>query len=358
MVKWLNHVTIAAPREGAGDTSHTVDPSSASNVVAGSPFTPTAGRFLVCFSGGSVTSTTPSGWTLPTGGNIVANGGLYIWYRTAAGSDTITTTHNGANYPVVFDIYEFPSGSSFISVSGAGNVSASGGAGPSLSGLTSAANFRCAAVNQNISAAVTPSFTWSNGTEAVDTGTPQASGTDGYGYSLTYMEDQTGATYSSAATGSVTTTSCERLVLAINAASAGTSITADSATLILEGQTPTLSGSGSASIPVDTASLTLQGQTPAIAGSGSASIPVDSATLTLQGQTPLLAGSGNVNIPVDTAILTLQGQTPALSSGIVIPVDTAILNLQGQTPTLSAGPGPIPYMFGVEFEVTWEGSNL
>lgn len=358
MVKWLNHVTIAAPRNGTN--SHTVDPN-AGTVVAGAAFVPTAGRLLVVIAEGAVTSTTPSGWTLPTGGSAINNTGLYLWYRTAAGSDTFSTTHNGSNYPVVFDIYEFPSGSTFIGSAAQGNVSAAGGAGPSLSGLTASANWRAAAVAQNRTNATSPiTMSWSVGTEAVDTlavqgGTPT---TDGYCYSLAYVEDSAAATFSSAATSTDTSTSCERLVFAFNIAAAGTSLTADPATLTLQGQTPSLDGSGSASIPVDTASLNLQGQTPAIAGSGSADIVADKATLTLQGQTPILAGSGNVDISVDTAILNLQGQTPTLGSGIVIPVDTAVLSLQGQTPTLTAGPGPTPYVFGVEFEISYEGSSL
>lgn len=313
MVKWLNHVTIAAPRNGS--TTHTVDPSSASGVVAGTPFTPTAGRFLVCFSGGSVTSTTPSGWTLPTGGNVVANGGLYIWYKTAAGGDTVVTTHNGSNYPCVFDFYEFPAGTSFVQVAGQGNVAAAGGAGPSLSGLTASSDFRCAAVNQNISGGTAPTFTWSNGTEAVDTGTPAAGGTDGYGYSLTYQEDQVGATYSSAATSTITITAVERLVLALDVPAAGSGATVDPAIITLQGVTPVLTGSGSSNVSVDSASVALQGVTPALSGSGSSVQAVDPASVNLVGQTPSISGSGSALMSIDSAVLNLIGVTPQLSTG-------------------------------------------
>jgi hypothetical protein len=115
MSNWLNHVTIAAPRNGT--TSHTCDPTNATGggtVVTGSTFTPTSGRLLVVVCYGAVTFTTPSGWTLPTSGSAVNNGGLYVFYRTAAGSDPFTTTQNGSNYPVVFDIYEFATGSTFV----------------------------------------------------------------------------------------------------------------------------------------------------------------------------------------------------------------------------------------------------
>jgi hypothetical protein len=218
MVKWLNHVTIAAPRNGT--LTHTIDPAASATVVAGAAFTPTAGRFLVCVAGGAVTSTTPAGWTLPAGGSAINNAGVYLWYRTAAGGDTFTTTHNASNYPVVFDIYEFPATTAFIGVSAAGNV-ASGGAGPSLGGLTASATLRCAVACQDINAAVAPTYTWSVGTEAVDTSTVLA-GTDGYGYSLAYVEDSAAASFSSAATSTVGSPTIERLVFALNVPASGT----------------------------------------------------------------------------------------------------------------------------------------
>src|SRR6478735_9379450 len=108
MAKWINHVAINTPRNAT--TTHTVDPSTGT-AANGTLFTPTAGNLLVCLVEGAVTSTTPTGWTLPTGGSAVNNTGHYVWYRTAAGGDTFTTTHNGSNYPVLFDFYEFASGS-------------------------------------------------------------------------------------------------------------------------------------------------------------------------------------------------------------------------------------------------------
>lgn len=217
MATFINHVTIAAPRNGTD--SHTVDPSSGV-AVAGTPFTPSAGNLLVCVVEGPVTSTTPSGWTLPGGGSAVNNTGLYVWYRTAAGGDVLSTTHNGIDRPVVFDFYEFPVDSVFLGAAAQGNVSGAGGAGPSLSGLTDTANFRAAAVGQNRALPSPVSFTWSNGVEAVDTSVSQAA-TDGYGYSLSFLEGETGSTYSSAATSTDTATTCERLVFAVSAAASG-----------------------------------------------------------------------------------------------------------------------------------------
>ena len=217
MVKWINHATIAAPRNAT--TTHTVTPSSGT-VAAGALFTPTAGNLLVCLVEGAVTSTTPTGWTLPSGGSAVNNTGLYLWYRTAAGGgDSLTTTHNGSNYPLVFDFYELPAGTTFLSAASATAV-ASGGAGPSLSGLSATANLRCAVAAKTVANATLITFTWSTGTEAVDTSVAFASSTDGYGYSLAYVEDATTATFSSAATDTGPSTQ-ERIVFALNVAASG-----------------------------------------------------------------------------------------------------------------------------------------
>lgn len=211
-MKWTNHVAIAAP--GNGTNSNTINPNSGV-AVAGSLFTPTAGRLLVVLVSGSVTSSTPSGWT--NAGQAVNNSGLYIWRRVAVGGDTFTTTHNGANYPVMFDIYEFPEDSVFIGASAEGNVSATSGAqGPTLSGLTADANMRMAVASQSWSSGATPTFTWSGGTEAVDTNASWTGAISGYGYSLAYVENATDGTFGLAATSTLTFVTVERAVLAIN----------------------------------------------------------------------------------------------------------------------------------------------
>lgn len=133
MTFWLNHVTIDAT--GAG--SHTVDPSNPTaigTVVDGSAFTPTAGRLLVLVAAGPVTSGTPTGWTLPSGGSAVSTDGLYVFRKTAAGSDTAVIGHNSAAYHVIFDIYEFDSAASFGSSTA--SAGAASGATVTLSGLT------------------------------------------------------------------------------------------------------------------------------------------------------------------------------------------------------------------------------
>lgn len=212
-MKWLNHVTIAAPANGTN--SHTIDPSSGV-VVAGESFTPTAGTLLIVLVSGSVTSSTPAGWTLAA--QAVNNSGLYLWRRIAAGGDTFTTTHNGTNFPVAFDIYEFPEDTVFIGANAAGNISAtSGDPGPTLTGLTADANMRMAVASQSWSSGPEPTFTWSGGTEAADTNADWTGAISGYGYSLAYIEDDTSGSFGLSATSTLTFVTVERIVLALNA---------------------------------------------------------------------------------------------------------------------------------------------
>ena len=211
MPNWLNHVAIAAPRNGT--TSHTVDPNGGS-VVAGSNFSPTAGRLLVAFSGGPVTSTTPSGWTLPTNGDVVGAAGLYVWYITAAGADTITTSHGAAsNFPIVVDFYEFPTGSTFVGAARQVDT-ADNTAGPTLSGLTGL-NWTAGVAAQALSSAGGVSYTWDAGTEATDTSVDNTGGTDGYTYSLTYTDDNAASSQAYTANSTLNDVT-ERLVVAVD----------------------------------------------------------------------------------------------------------------------------------------------
>lgn len=213
MAKWISQVTIAAPRNGT--TTHTVGPDSGT-VVTGTLFTPTAGNFLVCLAEGAVTSTTPAGWTLPTGGSAVANTGLYIWYRTAAGGDTFTTTHNGSNYPVVFSFYEFAAGTTFVSAAAATGIANTSTAGPTISGLTGT-NLIMGVLGHGCGLDNTAaSVAWGSGVEQVDTFVQNAT-TDGYLFSVAYLEDSalTSTTMSTTVTITGTGSSNERLIFAV-----------------------------------------------------------------------------------------------------------------------------------------------
>lgn len=218
MADWINHCAISAPRNGT--TAHNSITPSSGTVASGSTFTPTAGNLLVCFVEGAVTSTTPSGWTLPASGSAINNTGLYVFYKTAAGSDTLSTTHNASNYPAIFDFYEFPAGSTFNKSATSTGVVFSGGAGPTLSSITGAPNWLAAVVAYANSTATIPTTTWSAGTEIVDTGVA-GSPTDGYTYSTSALDSSALTSWSSAATLSSNPAgnTCERLVVAVSVVS-------------------------------------------------------------------------------------------------------------------------------------------
>jgi hypothetical protein len=213
MADWLNHVVIASPRNGT--TTQTANPSTGTT-AGGTNFSPTAGRFLLCFAFAGVTFTTPAGWTLPANGSAVGNGGLYCWWRSAAGGDTVSSTINATNYPAVFDFYEFPSGSAFVKAATAIGV-ASGAAGPSVTALTGT-NRTAGAVGVDITNGSSGSAgtTWNAGTREADTAIPFAT-TDGYVYSTT--DTSQNAATSQAYTATYTSTAAdERLTVAVSVA--------------------------------------------------------------------------------------------------------------------------------------------
>lgn len=254
MATWLNHVAVAAPRNATA--THTVSPASGV-VVSGVAFTPTAGRLLVVVIEGSVTSfattagTIPAGWTEPPNGRAINNTGLYVWWRSAAGGDSLTVSHNGSNYPVVFDFYEFAAGSTFIAANAATAVSQTGGASPAVTGLTGTNHHMfAAAADSGNNAGGTGTATWTGPTKLVDT-FASGSPTDGYAYSLAYTPDSTAAsTGAPTATLSGVAATSERVtfVIKIAASSASYAISgAASSGSSTAGQlTATLPGGGAA----------------------------------------------------------------------------------------------------------------
>lgn len=163
MAKWLNRVVVGSL--GTGSPTETYNPNSGT-VLAGSAFVPTAGRLLVAIIAGPVTSTTPSGWSLHGGASAVNNNGLYMFYKaTAAGSDTLTTTHNGdGTWPTVVELLEFPAGSTFVDANSSTGASSSGGASPVVSGLTGTNLHLFALAYPNSTAG----WTWTGATEDAD----------------------------------------------------------------------------------------------------------------------------------------------------------------------------------------------
>jgi len=184
---WIRQTLLQIPRDGT--TASTVNFAPA-----------TAGNLLVAIVEGAVTSTTPSGWTLPTGGSAVNFTGLYVWYKKAtANESSFTTTHNGTNYPLVFQIFEFPSNYTFAK-SVAATAQGSYATNPNLTGLTGTTTV-FAAVGMG---ATTPTLTNSNTSWTASPKTPIsvanlfvgfASSTDGYVYGLSYLDGYTATSY-------------------------------------------------------------------------------------------------------------------------------------------------------------------
>jgi len=188
----LNNAAILAPRNGT--TSHTVTPSTGT-LSAGTLFTPTAGRFLLCVVSGAVTSTTPAGWTLPTNGSLVSGTGLYVFYKaSAAGGDTLTTTHNGSNYEVIFHFFEFPATTAFQDAQNGSLTKTQ--AHSTVSGLTGTTNVAMGAkALGNPAASGAISATWNlSMTEALDLATGSGP-TDGVWLGIGYRENYSSATF-------------------------------------------------------------------------------------------------------------------------------------------------------------------
>jgi hypothetical protein len=111
-----------------------------------------------------------------------------VWTRTAAaGNNSITTTHNASNYPVIFHWFEFAAGSTFVKSISSTGIAIGGGAGPALTGLTGT-NLIMGARGYGITGSTATTMTWSSGVEAIDTFVANAT-TDGYLFSITYLED-------------------------------------------------------------------------------------------------------------------------------------------------------------------------
>lgn len=220
MVAWVNRAVFQAPRNGSA--SHTVNPSSTAGLVSGAAFTPTAGRLLVVVVEGAVTSSTPSGWTLPSGGSAISDSGLYVWYRTAAGGDTFATTHNGSNYPVVFVVYEFPAGSTFVkSASGTGVSNTA--ANPNLTGLSGTNVVVGVKATAMASGWTYGGAVWSSGyVEEYDDFVPFSS-TDGYWLTIAAQEGVTASSARPTATISGTAFGAEALTFAVKVPAGGSS---------------------------------------------------------------------------------------------------------------------------------------
>lgn len=326
MVQWVNRSLIQAPRNGT--TSHTVS------------FTPaTSGNLLVCVAEGAVTSTTPTGWTLPANGSAVNNTGLYVWYKTATASESsFSTTHNGSNYPAAFVVYEFLAGSAFVKSATANNL-ATGAANPALTGLTGTnLTFGAIGVDDTASNAYV-STAWSGtGSPVEDVDLAVAdSGTDGYGLSVAYVESNTATSFqpTGAATQTGTAVTKEALTFAVNVVAPSGSAFSGSVALSGSGS---LTGAGkpatSGSTPLTgTGSLALGGK-PSTTGTVAAS---GTGTLTLSGApnaagSLALGGTGTLSFSSGTGYtgtLNLSGTGSLALTGTPKPAGTITLGGNG-----------------------------
>ena len=191
MPTWVRRTAGLAPRNGT--LTHTVTFTAA-----------TSGNLLVAVIAAGVTHAFSAGWTERQ--QPVAGTELSVATKTAAaGETTVTITHNAANYPMQWVIYEFAAGSTFgVSLNQAGVAAAAAwstlGAIPSGSTVFAAHDFGIgAAAETNVTTAwTTPA------TEDVDAFTPVAGGTDGAYLSVAYVDSYTGGSLTPSAVATFT----------------------------------------------------------------------------------------------------------------------------------------------------------
>lgn len=218
MSKWINRSL----------SQHAADGTSVSTF----PFTqPAAGNLLIAVAYGSVTFTTPSGWSQVR--SAVNYGGLYIFTKTADGTETsFSCTNNASNYATVAVVYEFPSGSTLIA--SASKTNASGTAaftGAALTGLTGTnLLMSVGGICDSSSSAVSWSG-WSNSAiEDTDVCVPRGTN-DGYGLGIAYLEDSALTSWTPTATiANPPSSTAEAATLAVNVPSQSSPPNSGSAT--------------------------------------------------------------------------------------------------------------------------------
>ena len=219
MAKWLQRTVLAGTSINPnGTANHTCTFTAA-----------TSGSYLVAVVAGSVTFTTPAGWTLLASG--VNNATVYVFTKTAtAGESSFTTTHNGSNFPIRGVVYEFPAGTTSIGANYQTGVGAGTVTTPALAGLSG---------TYTLFGARTHGLTGgANGTIDVTWTTPSTenyevsvgnSTNDGVGLSVAYADNMTTAApalnYSmSAINGGAYAVSGESVIFALNIPGGGAAI--------------------------------------------------------------------------------------------------------------------------------------
>ena len=212
MAQWLNRFSALAGQNGT--SGHTLDWSSG--------FTATSGRVLYLIAAAGVTTSTPSGWTLLS--SAVANTGLYVFKKTAAGGETsASVTHNASNFPVEWVVYEFPSGTTDVGSPGTGTF-----AGPTAwaaaTGLTGTYTaIGCGDIANANSPSLAPGTGW---TEDVDAFSGAATGADTAYLAVMYQDGMTGSTATPSGTLTDGGNGGERITFALSIPAGGTNATA------------------------------------------------------------------------------------------------------------------------------------
>lgn len=368
MVVWLNRAIFQLPRDGTAVS--TVTPSSATGLVDGAAFTPTAGRLLVVVMGAAVTSTgtsggggttAPAGWSggaASAGYNAVNHMGLYLFHKTATGGDTLTAYHNAANYPVLAAVYEFPAGSTVAGSVAAVGVARAGGANPNLTGL-SGAHTVMAVKTFPETGAYTGSYTWSGAGTPVEDWDLRAAGspTDGYQATLAYVDAFTGTSWQPTAawSGSGPDVTAEALTFAITVA-AGDFIggTLNASTPAVSAGAPSSAWSGVVGEPGPAVSGELAATTPTVtAGPPTSGWVGQSHAPVVFIAVPTVAWSGAVTglvfagvVSADVPAVSVYPATSAWAGSVTVPSFTGTI-VTG-TPLVTVAPAT----------VVWAGAAL
>ena len=255
----------------------------------------TAGNFLMAIGYGQVTFSTPTGWTLRA--SAVNFGGLYVWTKTAsAGESSFTTTHNGSGWKAVLAVYEFASGTTWGTASGA--FVGWNAQGPTLTGLTGTNLLIGAMGVATTNTSIAHNVSWSSPTgtivEDVDVNAFATSGTDtdGYTFSDAYIEGSTSSSFT--ATGQITTgdgTGKESLSIALKPAAAVPSGTGSGTFSFAGSTTGRKDPKGSASAGFSFAGSATGQRSPRGSGSGTVSF----ASSGSGSKSPVGQGSGTVS---------------------------------------------------------------
>lgn len=334
MTSWVNRTAVQAPRNGT--TSHTVSFAAA-----------TAGNLLVALVAGGVTSSTPTGWALPTGGSAVNSQGLYLWTKTAAaGESSFTTTHNGSNYPVAVMVYEFPAGSALLVAKGdGGNGNGSAGAAGLSAVAAGTKSFFAVADTGMVVAHGSDPCTWSGVAGLVKDVDLYAdpSGTDGYAFSVAYLDGSTATSFAPVSTfPSTDNGDVERINFAVTVITATPAAFAGSGTLAVTGTAK----------PATTA---------AVSGAGALGVtgtPTPTGTVALTGSGALTGQPGGSLAFAGSGLLTGTSATPTVAVAVTfLGAGTLLGNTPRQAAFGSTGTLNVTGSFSQGASVTFDGTG-